>query len=78
MDPMTKIKIINLDADTRAFVRQAVYAAMREWPSVHLGARTRRQDMRTAFTCIRCNEVTEGINGAAIQVLDSAQRCEGM
>ena len=75
---MAKLKIINLDAVTRAFVRQAVYAAMREWPNSHLGTRTRRQDMRTAFTCIRCNEVMEGINGAAIQVLDSAQRCEGM
>ena len=75
---MAKFKIINLDAVTRAFVRQAVRQAMLWWPNAHHGARTRRQDMRTAFTSIRRNEVMEGINGAAIQVLDSAQRCEGM
>ena len=75
---MTKFKIINLDANTRALVRHAVRRAMLWWPTAHRGDRTRREDMRTAFTCIRCVAPKAGVNGAAMQVLDSAQNCEGM
>ena len=75
---MVKFKIVNLNADTRALVRQAARQAMLWWPNAHLGDRTRREDMRTAFTCIRCVAPKTGINGAAMQVLDSAQSCEDM
>lgn len=37
----------------QADIRHAVGLAMEYWPNAHLGDRTRRQDMRSAFRMIR-------------------------
>jgi hypothetical protein len=42
-----------MDLDTRDDVRRAVGLALQYWPNAHLGTRTRRDDMRSAFKMLR-------------------------
>lgn len=41
-------------------IRDAVSRAMDYWPNSHLGDRTRRQDMHSAFRVLRAHKVVRG------------------
>lgn len=48
-----------MQTQTRDQIREAASLAMHYWPNAHLGAQTRREDLRSAFNIIR-NRLNRG------------------
>jgi hypothetical protein len=71
---------MNLSKEDREVIREAVTMAIDLWPNGHLGAHSRREDMRSAFVTLRHRITFKNMHpqAAATMLMVDAERYRDM